>query len=177
MKSVVSLIKDIKAGNNAEFSTIINKMHPSLEKYSRLLYKDNKEDIYAELVSALWESIIKMEYFDDEGKCITYLHNAIKIRYLELYKQSKKQHAYEQVSSSDLIDNSIIHKNDFIDSIIKEDMKNLLSKYTGLKKSIFYCIIFKDMSDSEIAKKYDISRQYVNRIRKNLYLILRNYFM
>ena len=177
MENAISLIKKIKAGNTSEFEAIIHKMHPALEKYSRLLYKDSKEDIYSELVTALWEAITKMQYFEEEGKCITYLNNAIKLRYLELYKQSKKQHEHELTAPEDLFTNSIGHDNDYVNIEIKEDMSNLLSNYSGIKKDIFYCIIFENMSDVEIAKKYGISRQYVNRIRKKLYSILKEYFM
>ncbi|EOS73916.1 sigma-70 family RNA polymerase sigma factor [Lachnospiraceae bacterium 10-1] len=176
MENIVSIIKNIKAGNTSEFALVVNKMHPSLEKYSRLLYKDNKEDTYAELVSALWESIIKMKYFNEEGKCITYLHTAIKLRYLELYKQSKKLHEHEQTTLPNSSDETI-QNDDFIDVIIKEDITNLLNKYKGLKKAIFYSILFMNMTDSEIAKKYNISRQYVNRVRRNLCEIMKKYYV
>ena len=66
---------------------------------------------------------------------------------------------------------------DFIDVIIKEDITNLLNKYKGLKKAIFYSILFMNMTDSEIAKKYNISRQYVNRVRRNLCEIMKKYYV
>ena len=47
-------------------------MAPLINKYTRLLYKDEKEDINSELILALWEAVLKMKYYEDDGKCLVY---------------------------------------------------------------------------------------------------------
>lgn len=44
--------------NKNDFEKLINMMTPLINKYTRLLYKDEKEDINSELILALWERII-----------------------------------------------------------------------------------------------------------------------
>lgn len=77
MGEIVTYIREIKKGNSSFFSNVVDKMMPSMKKYISRLYKDEKDDVYVELMAALWEAIIKIEYFDEEGKCITYLNNAL----------------------------------------------------------------------------------------------------
>lgn len=77
MGEIVTYIREIKKGNSSFFSNVVDKMMPSMKKYISRLYKDEKDDVYVELMAALWEAIIKTEYLDEEGKCITYLNNAL----------------------------------------------------------------------------------------------------
>ena len=89
MGEFVTLIKDIKKDKN-KFVYLIRKMDPLINKYVLLLYKDEKEDIYAEMTLALWESFQKLNYYEEDGQIIKFLSNALRNRFLELYKQSKK---------------------------------------------------------------------------------------
>ena len=70
MGEIVTYIREIEKGNSSFFSNVVDKMMPSMKKYISRLYKDEKDDVYVELMAALWEAIIKIEYFDEEGKCI-----------------------------------------------------------------------------------------------------------
>ena len=58
-------------------------------------------------------------------------------------------------------------------NIIEEDLKQILKKYKGMKYKIYKDILGGELSDYKIAKKYNITRQYVHRLRKQLYLELR----
>ena len=55
MGEFLSIISEIKRDKN-KFCLLINKMEPLINKYVRLLYKDDKEDIKSELLFALWEA-------------------------------------------------------------------------------------------------------------------------
>uniref|UniRef100_UPI0006D0F0BD hypothetical protein n=1 Tax=Clostridium sp. NkU-1 TaxID=1095009 RepID=UPI0006D0F0BD len=58
--------------------------------------------------------------------------------------------------------------------MIKEDLSKLLLKVNGKQYQIFYSMIFNEETDAEIAKKFGISRQYVNRVRKKLIKLLKD---
>ena len=64
------------------------------------------------------------------------------------------------------------------DIILENDLKRTIEYCDERKKIIFTEIVIDGMSDSEIAHKHNLSRQYINRLRRELYNILRkNYFI
>ena len=94
MREWCKLLKDIK-NNKDEFAKLIESMNPLLNKYVRLLYKDEAEDIREELILALWESVLKINYCNNDGECFSYINNALKNKFLELYRKSKKRHDFQ----------------------------------------------------------------------------------
>ena len=100
MGEITSIIQKIHI-NKDEFKELVEKMDPLIKKYVRLLYKDNKEDVHSEMTLALWEAVIRMEYCESDGECPAFLCTALKNRFYELYRKSKKEHDNQQ-----LIDNN-----------------------------------------------------------------------
>ena len=60
MGEVALILQNVKKNKN-DFEKLINMMTPLINKYTRLLYKDEKEDINSELILALWEAVLKMK--------------------------------------------------------------------------------------------------------------------
>lgn len=169
------LLKDIKY-NKENFAKLLEYMNPLINKYVRLLYKDESEDMRAELMLALWESILKMNYYNNDGECVTYINNALRNKFLELYRKSKKLHDYQStVELEEIPENtdSKILNTEFSDVIFREDINRLLGHVNERKKQLSFQILLEDKSDAEIAKNFNISRQYVNRERKKLYTKLK----
>ncbi len=148
-------------------------MEPLICKYMRVLYKDENEDVRSELVLALWEAITKIKYVENEGQCVTYLTNALRNKFYELYRNSRKEHDNYFSSEMTMLDTEMFEENEYDDLIVKSDLDKYLEEYTGMRHEIYKSILFENLSDHEIAKKYDVTRQYVNRLKKQLYLDLR----
>lgn len=91
MSSFIDTINNIKDGNIDDFEKIILKMKPTLKKYTNYMFKEEKEDTYAELTLALWESVVKIDYYNTEGEIVNFLHTAIRNRFYELYRKSRKK--------------------------------------------------------------------------------------
>ena len=177
MADFVETINKIKEGNLDEFKIIELKMKPILTKYTNYMYKDEKEDIYAELVLALWESITKIEYYSNEGKVVNYLHTAIKNKFYELYRTSRKKNDNECIADDDALLNIVSNsEKDFSQVIFQEDMTQFLDRFSGTKKMVYICIIIEDLSDTEISHRLSISRQYTNRLRRQLRKDLKAYY-
>ena len=177
MACFVELIHKIKEGDVGQFAVIVQAMNPVINKYTKLMYKDEKEDIRSEFTLALWEAVVKIEYFDDEGKIINYLHTAIRNKFLELYRVSCRINDNEcGVEDDGLFDSVKDTRSGFEDAIIREDMRRFLCGYSGIKKEVFSFIILRNLSDSEIAQKLRLSRQYTNRLRRELQKELKTYF-
>lgn len=176
MESLVECLQRIKNGNVDEFEKIEAQMKPALGKYTRLMYKDEQEDIYEEFRLALWEAIVKMEYCETDGQAITYLLNAIRNRFYELYRSSCKKNDHECfVVEEILLDRTWDGNDDFENVLFVEDMRRFLKKYKGLKLQFFSYMVLNGWGDSEIAQFLKISRQYVNRLRKQLQKDLKEY--
>lgn len=63
-----------------------------INKYVRLLYRDEKEDVYAEFMKALWEAMLDIKYYNNDGQVIRFISTAMKNKYLELYRASRRYH-------------------------------------------------------------------------------------
>lgn len=126
------LLQNIKS-NKDYFSKLIDNMNPLISKYVRLLYKNDKEDIRQELILALWESILKMKYCNSDGECFSYLNNAIKNKFLDLYRKSKRQNEIISVELDETFEfpspiessSEQIETNKYVDFLRREGMETI----------------------------------------------------
>lgn len=172
MGEILSLIQKIQANRDEDaFKKLISEMEPTIKKYVRLLYKDEKEDVRSEMTLALWEAVTKMEYYKNDKACFAFLCNALKNRFWELYRKSRKVHDnqvyVEDVQVCEI--SNIKNIGNFDDIVFNIDIEMFLKEYTGKKQKIFRMIIMSNESDTEIAKVFSVTRQYVNRMRRELY--------
>lgn len=177
MGELTMLIHRIQGTNKEAFIVVMNLMEPLVKKYSYLLYKDEKEDTRSELHLALWEAVNKISILENDGQVVNYLSTALKNRYLELYRASKKHHDNEVSLEDDNYLNalSFLHS-EYNNLEIVEDINRFLEHVDELKKEIFTLIIINNYSDIEISKTLNLSRQYVNRMRKQLIILLQQFF-
>ena len=169
MGELAEIIQAVKENKN-NFYLIMDKMSPLINKYVRMLYKDEEEDVRSELMTALWEAVTDLQYYENDGQIVSFINTAIRNRYLELYKKSRKIHDYETLTKDEeVVFQTIAYQgNEYDDVLFKEDALRIINTYSGLKKKIVYCFFVKELSDSEIAEQLNVSRQYVNRIRRDL---------
>lgn len=169
MGEFVDLINNVKQDKNM-FNLIIDKMEPLINKYVYLLYKDDKEDARAELISALWEAVCNISFYNNDGQIVRFLSIALKNRYMELYKSSRKIHDYELniEDKQEVIQNLVFDRNTYDDVIFNITIIKFVNRYNGIKKDIIYLILIERLTDAEISKRLKITRQYVNRVRRNL---------
>lgn len=178
MGEIVMLINEIQTSNKDAFCILMNKMQPLINKYTYSLYKDNRDDVQSELYIALWEAVNKMSFIESDGQVINYLSTAIKHRFLELYRISKKEHYYETlIENDDYFNNLTFHEYEYDDFSLNEDLKKFISQFDGIKKKIYYLILIENKNDSEIAKELHISRQYINRLRRQLRKVIKQYIL
>lgn len=175
MGEFVELIEEIKKDKN-QFYKLINKFEPLIKKYTKKLYKDDEEDVRAEYLLALWEAVQKMEYSRCDAEIVEYINNAIQMKFLELYRKSRKLHDREDNETLDeKTPIQAFEEKEYNEVLFRQDVKKFISNYTGVKKQIFSLIMEENMSDSDIAERIQKSRQYVHRIRRFLYDELKKY--
>lgn len=165
-KKLNELIEEYRKGDDNQFLLITERFNPVIFKYARLLYKDEREDTVSELELSLLEAIHKIEYFSNEGQCFIFLNNALKNRFLELYRISKKKFDHEQQFDRDY--DLCSAYNEYIDTELKEDLKRYLSGYNDKQRKILFSIFIEGKSNTEVALEQHVSRQYTNRIKNKL---------
>lgn len=174
MGEFTDIINKVKNDKN-EFYLVVDKMKPLMNKYINKLYKDDKEDSYSEFLMALWEGICNIEFYENDGQVVNYLSTALRNKFLELYRKSKKTYEYEIITSDEIYQNISFQELKYNEITLKMDINKFVSEYSGIKREIYYLILIENMTDATIAKKLHISRQYVNRVRKTLRTILGSY--
>lgn len=169
MREFVDLINNVKQDKNM-FYLVIDRMEPLINKYMCLLYKDEKEDARAELISALWEAVCNISFYNNDGQIVKFLSIALKNSYMELYKKSRKYHDNElnMENNQEMLQNIVCEKNTFDNVIYNMTIIKFVNRYSGLKKNIVFLILIEKLSDTEISRQLKVTRQYVNRVRKNL---------
>lgn len=169
MGEFVELIEEIRKDKN-QFYKLINKFEPLIKKYSKLLFKDDEEDTRAEFLLALWEAVKEMEYYRSDAKIVKYLSDALKWRFYELYRKSRKQHDKENDEMLEEDNKRLIYiEEEYHNVAFQKDIMDFINTYSGTKKKIFVLIMKENMSDAEIASTLNLSRQYIHRLRRRLY--------
>lgn len=147
---------------------ILNKMQPLIKKYIRKLFFMEKEDASQELSLSLIEAVYYIKRYENEAMCFTYFQKAIinKFNYLckVNIKSSLSNNEFEEIPDD-------IPYNENFDTIeLFIDVQELLKDKNDRQKIIIKCIMFNDLSDSEIALKIGVSRQFVNRVKKKIFI-------
>lgn len=164
---VCKLVESIKE-DKEKFNLILEQFNPLLKRYTRLLYRDDREDVYSELTVALWEAICNISYYENDGQVINYLSIALKNKFFELYRASCKYHNHMVETEDNEILMLSMPGNRYEEIIVQEDMQRVSSRLKGKKKQIFEMIFVQGYSNAEVADKLKISRQYVHRVKKEL---------
>ncbi len=164
---ISKLIRAVKEDKEM-FGLIICQFEPMIKKYTKLLYKDEAEDIRAELIAALWEAVCNITFYNKDGQTVNYLSRAIKNKYLELYRKSRKQNDNIITVEEEELQKRTEFDHSFENLMTEDDMNRFGRKLEGKKKDIFELIFCKEYSDIEVARELKVSRQYVHRIKMSL---------
>lgn len=120
---------------------IIDQLEPVINKYAKKLRCSGYEDMRQELLIAVIEAVERMERYESEGQCITYLVKAIELRYLELYRKSKawkERFTYlEETYMNSICDD----KEAYTDIEFGIDLKKIEKANNSLKREIIESIL------------------------------------
>lgn len=167
MKSFLQLIRESHSGNKYAAAEILKRMEPLIFKYARKLYCMEYEDAVQELYLQL---LILLPYLNPDMKeeqCISYIETSIYHHYRRLChkilihpKVESLDSFYQELPESDFFDHTLID----IEFYIHSFSTNSLSY-----KILSSCFYF-EKSNQQIADELHLSRQYINRRKKELLL-------
>lgn len=166
-KRISKLIADYKNGNIDALEQLWKQMLPLIKKHAGKTHFMEYDDACQEYSTALIEAINKIRIYDTDGQCLKYLTTCIKNKFCFLYKHYCTEVANEIFD--DIIDTENA-TNTYDDIIFFADIANFIEKLPSeTKRNIASLSILQQKSDAEIALQLGLSRQYINRIRKEIY--------
>lgn len=173
---ILNLIVSYKEeGNQDTLIALIDCMAPIINKYSKNAYFMEYDDAQQEYKLAIIEAVIKMKKYDRCGACVVYITNAVKNRFYEL---NRRNNDLKNEQSSELQDlEQDIQKNvdPYCELEFKMDVWKLTKCSSQIQEKIKYYFILEDLTDAEIAERLNVSRQYVNKCKKEIFNKLVNY--
>ena len=170
--TLICLIVQYKRGEKDAFLGICEKMSPLIIKYARILKFYEMDDMKSELVLALLECVERMEKYSNEQEVLYYIKRAVQFKFHELYRSSKRQMNEVNLESEDNEFIDILFRyypNDFEDVLYRIDMNTYIEGLPKKKQDIAKKVLLSRLSDAEIGEELHVTRQYVYRIRKEIY--------
>lgn len=163
---ISELICEIKK-DKEKFILLLQRFQPLIRKYVKTLYKEEADDMYAEFAAALWEAVCSIQFYRDDGQTVKYLTNALRNKYFELYRKSRKYNDHIiEISEREPEETGSIDSS-FDDVLINEELQMFRDRLKGKKRQIFNLIFLKGYTDLQAAHELNISRQYVHRVRRS----------
>lgn len=169
---ISGLIKEVKE-DKEKFGLLECEMEPLIRKYVNKLYKDDSEEMHAELVAALWGAVCRIKTYENDIDAKAYLNNSVKFRFFELYRESCKYNDNTLVIEEEEFEEKAAFNHSYADVMIMDGMDRIRNRLEGKKRQIFELIFYREYTDSQVASELRISRQYVHRIKKSLCEMIR----
>ena len=131
---ISELICEIKK-DKEQFGLLLHRFQPLIRKYTKALYKDEEEDMYAEFTAALWEAVCNITFYNDEGQVVKYLVTALRNRYFELYRKSQMYNDHTIGIEEQELEEKRSENNAFDDMLINEELQRISARLKGKKKT------------------------------------------
>lgn len=165
METIISLMQKQRAGDVQAAQEICRRMSPLLKKYAARLYCMEYDDAMQELYIALLETFPYLDPAKTEAECLNYIQTTVHNRYRFLCRGCLSVPQSESIEDSiDTLSAPSPFDESYYD--ICNYIKTLPEK--GMRRQIMSLFFFQYKTDSEIAEILHVSRQYVNRIKKQM---------
>ena len=140
-------------------------MMPLVKTYAGKIHCMDHEDAIQELQLSILEALPYLNPKNGAGKCISYIEKSVIHRYYALCKRYLSIPASESIEDHDA---SLPTVPAYDDTLLDIEAYIRTLPKSGGKQQIFSYFFYEDLSDKEIAERMHLSRQYVNRIKKQL---------
>lgn len=158
-----------RTGDEFYFEEIMNMMNPLVHAYARRLYYLEYEDCRQELHIAVYEAVKALRNTDSEYACLAYIKKAVVHKFCKLYYGSVKEKSMQdQRMNADVSENQLsYHDREMDNRITMCDLKKEMEGKKDIEKTVIYMLMM-GYGDQEIADQLGYTRQYINRLKKNI---------
>ncbi len=169
-RTLESLLYDYKASKSeAALLELLERFEPLISKYSFKLSQDYRTDFIILCIECFQKMpLLKEPYI------VNYIANACKNKYIQLSKSNEhlqnKLVYIDEYPEFEFISDPHSNIADLVET------RNLVNSLSPLEKNIVILKVFFDLSDLEISKKYNFSRQYIQKTKDRAYQKLREHY-
>lgn len=166
MKNLFDLVKEAQLGNEESMLAIIEKFDPLIKKYSRKLDYDGAN---SDLIIALIETIKSIPIFKNndlkrEEYIVGYINTSIRRKYIKLSKKNIEIINREtELNTNILLKSTTEESQNLIDNRIFLNI--LLDKLSEYQHKVINNLFIFNISEADLARQLNISRQSVNRLK------------
>lgn len=164
-EKIAELVEGAKTDQQLLYD-LIEMFQPLINSYCNKLFFLERDDAKQELYLAIVESVKSIPHCETNGQCIAYITNAVRFKYCFL---CKKNIAKEKILDSYAEIEEKIYIENFKSVEIQYDINRVISQLPEKQKRILQYVL-EGYSDTQIAEIMGMSRQYINRIRKQIKL-------
>lgn len=164
-ETTIDKVRAYKNGDKSAIEALLKQYEPLIKSYARNFGTREMEDAEQELRIALYSAVEQIDQVDMEAKVVNYLVKAVKPRFIYLYGKHRKRIESETAILEDM--DFEVHENAYEDMIFYTDMSEYSKKLPEQQRVILQGILT-GKDDKEIAAELNVSRQYVNRIKKKM---------
>lgn len=169
-QKITQLVAMAKVDSEAMLK-LIERFEPLIKQYCQKLFFMETDDARQELSVAMIEAVNRISDCSTEGGCILYITNALKYKYISLCKRNIAKGNIEEQCETVLIENIPSQCNIYKDVEFMLDLENELYELSKKKRRIMSYVL-QGYTDCQIAEIMLLSRQYINRIRREVSKLL-----
>lgn len=144
---------------------VMDRLRPLINSYVKKLFFLDPDDAEQEIVLAIMEAVHSIKRCENNGQCLTYIINAVYYSYVKHCKKNMIVEQYEFLDNEKTTEKCINDKYDDVD--FWSDINNKLSKLPSRHRTIIRYLLL-GYTDREIAETMHMSRQYINRLKKQI---------
>lgn len=170
-KRISEMIFNYKEGDITVLEQLWSQLLPLIKKYAGKTYFMEYEDAYQEYSLTLFEAVDKIQKYDTDGQCLKYIVTCMKNKFCFLYKNYCNTIANETANDILIIKRDELEILDpYNDIVFWSDVNDFIMKLSSATKRIIANLsIVHQKNDVEIASYLGVSRQYVNKIKRELF--------
>lgn len=161
MNKLGELVKCYKNGDKDALIEIINIFKPVINKYDKNSYhEDMGSELVLFMITVLEKMPIREELFNNDKYIFSYIFKSLKNKYISINKKS-----YERYNN-EILNNEYLNYHDY--ELLKSDLifYDMIKTLSDNEKNILVKKYINHLNESDIAKKCNTSRQYINRTHK-----------
>lgn len=161
MNKLCNLIELYKKGEKESIVDIIDIFNPLLNKFKRdSYYEDIENELILFLITLLNKISDDKKTFLEDKYAFSYIHKSLKNKYIDL--NTNGYLLYNKETNNDLIFNYKGYEDSFNNIIFHDMIKDLsISEKNIINKRYVY-----NLSEADIARELNISRQAVHKTHK-----------
>lgn len=167
--TLFNIIINIKNGDSNGVNDLVVKFNPLLTKYANFLnYEDAKSDLILHFIETIYKFPTNRPFTDDKF-ILSYINKSVITSYINLSKEKSKINSKESLCEIEDWGNN---KLDFHSDVYFYDLLNCLNTK---EKTVVTLRYLNCLSENDIAKQLNVSRQYINRVNRQALGKIKNY--